>query len=126
MNNYLLISGILLCIMCIAHTVLGEKLIISPIQKTPGLPAVGGSIRLTKLTLRFAWHVTTVLGLGTAMILFYYCNEQVLAKDQIFVIRVLSVTFFVSFLVSIIGSRARHPAWIIFIVITVLTWLGTS
>jgi hypothetical protein len=125
MNYYLLISGILTIFMGIAHSVIGEVLIISPIQKTQGLPPVRKSVRATKLTLRFTWHVTSVLGFGTAVILLYFSRMSAFNQEQIFILRTLSLTFLVSFLVSLIGSRARHPAWAIFLVISVLTWLST-
>lgn len=56
--------------MVIAHSVVGKILILIPIQKTEGLPAVRGSVRNTRSMPRFAWHVTSVLGIGIACILF--------------------------------------------------------
>ena len=112
--------------MVIAHSVLGELWILIPLQKTEGLPAVRGSKRFTKSTLRFAWHVTTVLGLGVACIFFYYAQFTEFTSDQISVLRILSVTFFVSFIVSIVGARARHPSWIVMLIVSILTWLSTN
>src|SRR5688500_3758159 len=106
-NYYLLISAILTIVTCIAHSVIGEILILRPLQKAKGLPAVRGNVRTTKLTLRFTWHVTSVLGFGIAIILFYYCRLTAFGTEQLFVLRTISLTFFISFLVSIIGSRAR-------------------
>jgi hypothetical protein len=124
MNTYLLTSGILTIVLCVAHSVIGEMSIINPIQKIEVLPAVRGSIRMTKRTLRFAWHVTSVLGLGVATILIYYSRFTILDPDQAFVVKVLSLTFFLSFIVSLIGSRAKHPAWIVFLISSLLTWLN--
>lgn len=124
MNYYLLVSGILMVVMGIVHSIVGEKKIIGPIQHAEELPKVRGSIRGTKQTLRFAWHVTSVLGWGAGVILFYYATLTAFAADQIFVLKTLSVTFFICFLVSLIGSRAKHPSWIIFIIVSILTWLS--
>jgi hypothetical protein len=125
MNYYLLISGVLTIFMGIAHSIIGEALILRPLQKTDGLPAVRGSVRATKSTLRFTWHVTSVFGFGSSIILLYYCSRQEFSADQIFVLRILSLTNFVSFLVAIIGSGGRHLSWLVFIFVSVLTWLGT-
>ena len=126
MNVYLILSGVLTTLMVIAHSVLGEKLIMIPLQKTEGLPRVRGSSRNVKMTLRFAWHITTVMGIGIACIFFYYSKFTEFTSDQIFVLRILSVTFFVSFIVSIGGARARHPSWIVMLVISILVWLSTN
>ena len=87
---------------------------------------MGGSTRVAKETLRFAWHVTSVLGIGIAVILFYYASIPKLAPDQIYVLRVLSLTCQASFVVAIVGSRARHPSWIVFLLVSILIWLGAG
>jgi hypothetical protein len=124
MNYYFFISGILMIVMAVAHSVIGEIRILIPMKNWEGITTVRGSIRNTKLTLRFAWHITSVLGAWIAVVLIYYANISSLNPDHIFVLKTLAITFFVSFLVSIIGSRAQHPSWIIFLVVSILTWLG--
>ncbi|MBL8525696.1 MAG: hypothetical protein JNN20_18600 [Betaproteobacteria bacterium] len=105
---------------------MGEKLLLIPLQKVEGLPTIGRSTRVAKETLRFAWHVTSVLGIGIAVILFYYAGVPKLATDQIYVLRVLSLTCQASFVIAIVGSRARHPSWIVFLLVSILIWLGAS
>jgi hypothetical protein len=124
MNYHLFTSAVLVAITSLLHSLIGEVKIIGPIQKSSDLPAVRGSIRHTKLTLRFTWHVTTVLGFGFAVILFHLSTRE-LTADHIFIVRAISLTFLVNFFVSLIGSRARHISWVAFLVITVLTWWGT-
>ena len=124
MNYYLLVSAILMAIMGIAHSVVGEIKILQPLESSKDLPAVRGSTRHTRLTLRFTWHITTVLGFGIAAILFLYSQAMVLQAQQVVVVQIFSITFFISFLVSLIGSRARHPSWIVFLIASVLTWLA--
>lgn len=126
MNTYLLISGALLALTAVVHSAVGEKLLLIPLQKVDGLPTVGGSTRVAKETLRFAWHVTSVLGIGIAVILVYYASVPKLAPDQIYVLRVLSLTCQASFVVAIVGSRARHPSWIVFLLVSILIWLGAA
>lgn len=125
MNTYLFSAGLLTALLAVAHSVIGEILIMIPLhkmQKAEGLPAVRGSVQRTKSTLRFTWHVTGVLGLGISFILFYYAGFAELSVEQTLVLKALSLTFLASFIVSIIGSRAKHPAWAVFAIVSVLTW----
>ena len=126
MNVYLIISGILTALMAIVHSVVGEILILIPLQKAEGLPAVRGSVRTTRSTLRFTWHVTSVFGIGIAFIFFYYSRFTEFNSEQIYILRTLSLTFLASFVVAIVGSRARHPSWAVFIFVSILTWLSTN
>jgi len=125
MNVYLLISGALTVLTAAVHTIAGEILIISPLMKSRDLPTVRGSVWFVRKTLRFAWHLTTVLGLGIAAILFYYAGMETLSGDQIVVVKILSATLFGGFLVSVIGARGRHPSWIVLLIASILTWLAT-
>jgi hypothetical protein len=126
LNTYLVISGILTVLLSIAHTIIGEILILIPMQKSEGIPAVRGSVATTKRTLRFTWHITSVLGIGIAFLLFHYAKFAALTPDHVYVLRILSLTFLVSFVVSIVGSKARHPSWVVFLIVSILIWLGTN
>ena len=125
MNAYLASASLITVLTAVVHTVLGERLIIGPLQESTDLPAVRGSAGFTKRTLRFAWHVTSVLGIGIAGVLFYYASIEELQPDQVAVLTIIAATLFVSFVVSLIGSRGRHPAWILFLAAAILTWLGS-
>jgi hypothetical protein len=125
LNTHLVISGILSILLSIAHTIIGEILILIPMQNAEGIPAVRGSTRTTKRTLRFAWHVTSVLGIGIGFLLFQYAKFSELTPDHVYVLRILSLTFLASFILSIVGSRARHPSWVIFLIVSILIWLTT-
>lgn len=126
MNTYLIISSTLIILMMIAHSYLGEKLILRPLQTSKDLPIVRGSQDNTRSTLRFAWHVTSVLGFGIALILFYYAGFDGLSAEQSAVIRIFSVTFFISFLVALVGSKGRHLSWAVFLALSILTWVSAS
>jgi len=125
MNTYLILSGFLTALMSIVHSIVGELLILIPLQKAQGLPAVRGSVHATRSTLRFTWHITSVLGLGIAFIFFYFARLTELNSEQIVILRILSLTFLASFVVAIVGSRARHPSWMVFLIVSILTWLST-
>lgn len=121
MHVSLLASAILCVLMALTHSILGERLILGPLAHTTDLPVVRGSQTATRRTLRFTWHITSIFGLGIAAVLFYFAQLEMLDSSQIFVIRALSLTFFLCFLVAVIGSRGRHLSWLIFMLLWILT-----
>ena len=67
-----------------------------------------------------------MFGIGIAFIFFYYSRFTEFNSEQIYILRTLSLTFFASFIVAIVGSRARHPSWAVFIIVSILTWMSTN
>ena len=126
MNLYLFFSGLLTVILALIHSIVGEILIINPLQKVEGLPAMFGSVGLTKQTLRLAWHITTLLAFGLAAVLFYYSQFSAFDSSQIFVLKSISITYFASFFVALVGSRGKHIAWFVFLLAAILTWMGMN
>jgi hypothetical protein len=119
MNSALTIAVVLIVAVGAAHSYLGERYILIRLFRRPDLPRLFGSDAFTRNTLRFAWHLTTVAWLGFAAILWVLGRGS--AHDGI---RVVSVVSLVSALVTIVGSRGRHPAWIAFLAIAAATWIG--
>ena len=68
MNVLLLVGGLLSALIGIVHSVLGEKLLLGPLFKRGELPKLLGSATFARRTLRFAWHLTTVLLVGSVLI----------------------------------------------------------
>jgi hypothetical protein len=122
MNGYLVAASGLTGLMCLAHSVLGEILILIPLHRREGRS--GRSGLTTRAVLRFTWHILSVLGLGMAGILWYYARFTALDGDQIAVLRILALTSLVSFGIALAGSRARHPSWAVFLAVAGLTWLS--
>jgi hypothetical protein len=119
----LIAAAILSAATGITHSVLGEKLVLGPLFERGDLPKLLGSATFARNTLRFTWHVTTVLLIGIG------CAVVVLARlpvDQqtVTVLRVISITFVLSTVVSLIGARGKHFSWWVFLVIALLLWFG--
>jgi hypothetical protein len=119
-NPWLLLAASLALLVGAAHSYLGERYILVRLFRRADLPPLFGSDLFTKRTLRFAWHVTTISWWGAAA-LFWALGRG----SAHFGIQVLSATFLVTALVTAVGSRGRHFAWVVFAVIAVLAWLGT-
>lgn len=108
------IASILLLIIGIAHSYLGERYILIRLFRRDDLPKLFGGDEFTKNTLRFAWHVTTVAWWGFAAILFHLAQTE---KSNDLVGNIIGVTFLIHFVIALLGSKGRHLSWIFFLVI---------
>ena len=123
MSVPLIAAAILSAAIGIAHSVLGEKLVLGPLFERGEVPKLLGSASFARNTLRFTWHVTTVLLVGVGGVVFALARLPVDGRS-VTVLRLLSVTFIVSAMVSLIGARGKHFSWWVFLAIAVLLWLG--
>ena len=124
MNLFLMVGGLLSALIGIVHSVLGEKLVLRPLFERGEVPKLLGSTAFAHRTLRFTWHLTTVLlvGIGAVVV-----DLSRLPPDSTStcVLQVLTATFAVCSLVSLVGARSKHFSWWVFLIIAVLLWLGT-
>jgi hypothetical protein len=123
MKASLLIAAALLLLLGLVHSVLGERYILMRLFRRDNLPRLFGSDVFTKRTLRFAWHLTTVVWLGVAVLLVRLAGGPAPGVPEIGA--TVAVTAAASALVALVGSRARHPAWIVFLIVALLAWTGT-
>lgn len=119
MNAWLLLAASLALLIGAAHSYLGERYILIRLFRRPDLPRLFGSDVFTKRTLRYAWHLTTIAWWGAAVLFWALSRGSAHLGVQ-----VLSATFLVTAFVTAIGSRGRHLAWPVFVVIAVAAWLG--
>ncbi len=121
MNAFAVAGATLAFLLGVAHSYLGERLILIRLFRRPDLPHLLGSDVFTRRTLRFAWHLTTVAFWGLACLLLQVAQgvpRQALGA-------VIAGTFVLAALVTVIGSRGRHLAWPIFLLIAAAAWLAT-
>jgi hypothetical protein len=119
MNAALTVAVILTIAVGAAHSYLGERYILIRLFRRPDLPHLLGSDVFTKRTLRFAWHITTLAWLGFAATLWVLGRGSAHAG-----IRVVSIVFLLSAVLTFVGSRGRHLAWIVFLAIAASAWIG--
>ena len=106
-----------------AISILGEKLLLGPLFRRGDLPKLLGSSSFSRRTLRFAWHLTTVLLCGIAVLVTASSLSPTEPRAAL-TIGVLASTFAVCSLVSLIGARGKHFSWWVFLIIAVLLWFG--
>lgn len=108
----LIFGAVLLIIIGLAHSYLGEKYLLIRLFRRDNLPPLLGSDWFTKRVLRFAWHLTTIAWWGFAAILFFLSDPGSHGRTEILLI--IAVVFFISGLVSLFFTRGKHLSWLFF------------
>lgn len=125
--SWLLGLGALLAVaLGVAHSVLGERYILTRLFRRDQLPKLFGGTWFTRRVLRFAWHLTSVAWWGFAVQMAWAGGVFGEGAEPTVegLLRVAAVTFAVSGLVTLVASRGRHPAWVVFLVIAACAWGG--
>ena len=118
MTIALYIAAILLVLVGVAHSYLGERYILIRLFRREDLPKTFGSTEFTTRTLRFAWHITSIAWWGFAAILIHLAHGTI--SHQV-VARVIGITFLATGCATLVGSRAKHLAWPVFIIIGIIS-----
>ena len=120
----LLIGTILLLIIGIIHSYLGEKYLLIRLFRRDDLPKLLGSDWFTKRVLRFAWHLTTIAWLVFDAILYVLSNPSVNVQNEILII--IAVVFALSGAVSLLFTRGKHLSWLFFFTIAAISYYGVA
>jgi hypothetical protein len=112
----------LVVLVVLAHSWLGERFILIRLFRREDLPRILGGADFTKRTLRMAWHVTSLLGLGLACLLVAMAAPGGASKHVAG--GIIAATFAASGLLSLVLCRGRHLSWIAFFAIAALTWFA--
>jgi hypothetical protein len=124
MNNFLLLSGIVAIALGLCHSILGERLIFNRIKRTEHLDRQETDLLSKRLwaALRTTWHLTSLLGFGFAAMLFWMSISETSRGQQHWPSLIITVTFLLSAVFWLIGTRGKHPGWIPMVLIALLVW----
>lgn len=106
----LYVASALMAMLAVGHSIIGERRLIGPLARRDDLPPLFGTVALSAATLRFAWHVTSLLGLGFAAVLLVVALGGSLQA----VVCTIGLTLIVSGVLPLVYTRGRHLAWVIF------------
>ena len=112
------LGALILFVIGLVHSYLGERYILIRLFKRENLPILFGGTEFTKNTLRFAWHITTVAWWGFAAILIHLAGNDI---SPAFIGNVIGVTFFIHFLIALLGSKSKHISWVFFLLVAALS-----
>lgn len=110
MEELLYVAAILAVALGMAHSVLGERYILTRLFRRDDLPRLFGSSEFTTRTLRFAWHITTVAWVGFAALLVHAGRGDLTASG---VLHIIGLTFVVSGFLPLILTRGKHLSWLV-------------
>ncbi len=119
----LILAALLMFITGAAHSYLGERYILVRLFKRDNLPQLFGGTEFTIGTLRFVWHLLTVVWWGVAALI-YLASVQPLESRV--VLQVFSCVALVSGICPLVLTRGRHLSWVVFFIIAVLLWVAAG
>ncbi|PWI29557.1 hypothetical protein DI383_10055 [Flavobacteriaceae bacterium LYZ1037] len=127
MNIYFFIAGILCFLLGIAHSILGEYLIFKNIRNKEKLVPTKETIELKERHVRIlwaTWHLATIFGwcLGAILIKISILEESQLID---FIVNTIGLTMFLSSLLVLIGTKGKHPGWLVLLAIGIVLIIGT-
>ncbi len=129
MNTYFFIAGILSFVLGVVHSVLGEYLIFSgkrdkghivPSQTNKGLRE--GHLRIIWAT----WHLASVFGgcIGAILVKISMVRDELNAAFVDLITWATVVAMLVGALLVAMGTKGRHPGWVVLLLIAGLLLLG--
>ncbi len=121
--NELHIAAILIVLLGIGHSILGERYILIRLFRRPDLPKLFGGVAFTTQTLRFAWHITTIAWWGFAGILIALAEGVTRPED---LARIVASTAALSALLPLFFTRGRHLSWVVFLLVAGLLLYWSS
>nr|WP_298124924.1 hypothetical protein [uncultured Pseudoxanthomonas sp.] len=107
----LVAAATLMILLGLAHSVLGEHYLLIRLFRRPDLPRLFGGTAFTTRTLRFAWHLTTVIAWGLAAVVLQV--GELPDADGRRIATTLAVTLGISGLLPLIVTRGRHLSWLV-------------
>jgi hypothetical protein len=126
MNWAFVSAGILMVVIGLVHSVLGERLIFRRMRAGGRIPTNGGSLlREGHVRILWAtWHLATALALGMAALLVWCAGPAAAPLARSAVPPVIGLAAFAGALLVLVGTKGRHPGWIGLLIAAVLTALG--
>jgi hypothetical protein len=119
----LTIASLLLFLTGLAHSYLGERYILMRLFRRDNLPQLFGGTAFTTGTLRFAWHLLTVVWWGIGIVLLRASAQPLQTQ---FVLQVFSAVALVSGFFPLLFTRGRHLSWIVFFAVAMLLWFAAT
>lgn len=128
MNVFLLLAAAVLFCIGILHTVVaewkGERRLVWRITRLTLFDSDDAKDALAKRIVRLAWHATSLVWCGIATVLAYIAFVE--ASESITVIvRILACVFLLHSALSLAIARGKHASWFGFLIVSVLSFLGT-
>ncbi|WP_282079507.1 hypothetical protein [Aquimarina algiphila] len=129
MNAHLFIAGILCFILGLSHSIFGELLIFQQKKNNKKIipTIVKSDLKERHLRIIWAtWHIASFFGWCVGAILIKIALKQTILNAELieFIISSIAIAMFCSSFLVLFGTKGKHPGWVVFLVIGILTLLG--
>jgi len=129
MNFYFLISGVLCFLLGIVHSILGEYLIFTEKKNKGDLVPTKVNTELKERHLRIlwaTWHLSSFFGwcIGAFLVKLSLNQNTLDSGFNDFMINSTIFTMCASSFLVLLGTRGKHPGWIVLLVIGILLIVG--
>lgn len=114
MNMSWFSAGCLAILICLVHSVLGERLIFRRMRAGEIIPVHGQPLLLERHVriLWASWHIVSIFGLAIAAILFSLAAAEAPADRDGHLRLIIAAASGGSGALVLIATKARHPGWI--------------
>lgn len=104
----LYLAAAIIVLLGVLHSILGERYILTRLFRRSELPPVLGGPQFTQGTLRFTWHLTSLMAFGLAGVLIQI--ER--ADGDVSIVSTIGWTMLLSGFLPVYFTRGRHLSWI--------------
>lgn len=118
----LIIAASLCFLIGIAHSVLGERYILIRLFRNGTLPKLFGDEWFVRRTLRFAWHITSILGCGFGVLLLLLAQPELDLRTG--ALQVIGISFGACGLLALTFTRGRHLSWLVFFAVAAIAFFA--
>lgn len=126
MINYFLIAAILVVIVGIIHSALGEFLIFRHLRKNSLVPTLEAPpLRERHVRILWAsWHIVTLFGFSFGAVLLWLSQFTQHGNFELFIKDVIICSMLAGSLLVLWATSGKHPGWLGLGAVALLTWLG--
>ena len=115
-NSVLILAGVLSILLGLIHSFLGERMIFMPLRTDKG----GTPLHKYRGILWATWHLVTLFGACLGLYLIQLAGVDIPGRLTIYI----GCVMLVGTILVIVGTKGKHPGWIILLAIAVLTWIA--
>lgn len=129
MNIYFLIAGILCFLLGLVHSILGEILIFNSKRNQGEIVPTKSSTELPEKHLRIiwaTWHLASIFGwcIGAILVKISLSSNGLNQNVVDLIVQSTVYSMLACFLLVLIGTKGKHPGWVVLLLISILLIMG--